>query len=163
MNDSFDLLRECRGRMVVVDTNILVLWMVGRTEVNFIQKFKRTQQFDDSDFNLLAKTLKVFSSVATTPNILTEVSNLCGQMGEPARSLVFKTISEEIKLLGEHYLPSRDLTESEDFLPLGLTDTAIARLGTENRVILTDDWRAAGRLEARGAKVINFNHLRNYS
>ena len=53
---------------------------MGNFQPARITTFKRTQQFVEEDFQLLRLLLGYFDKIITTPNILTEVSNLAGHL-----------------------------------------------------------------------------------
>lgn len=150
---------HCR-KGILVDTNLLLLYFVGLLDRNQVQRFKRTQQYTAEDHKTLLAFLRRFDKIMTTPNILTEVSNLSGQFGEPIRSDYFKAFSRGISLLKEHYVESSRSAEAEHFVPMGLTDTAILGLAAAGHLVLTDDFPLAQRLQKAGADVINFNHVR---
>jgi len=80
------LIHRYRSRGVLVDTNILLLHFVSDYDRELVPRFKRTATFAVDDYDLLIKLLTRFNSVVTTPNVLSEVSNLAGQLGEPANS-----------------------------------------------------------------------------
>ncbi len=145
---------------ILVDTNILLLYFVGSFDQNLIPRFKRTLQFTIEDFEMLLTLLQPFNKVITTPNILTEVSNLSGQLGEPARGRYFQTLAEKIALMEEHYVESRDASTQEEFINVGLTDTGIGKLSKDGYLVLTDDFQLSQSLQKKGIDVINFNHIR---
>lgn len=62
-------------RGLVIDSNLLILLLVGMTAKQSISSFKRTRMYSPEDFDLLVDFTKPFNKL-TTPNILTEVSNL---------------------------------------------------------------------------------------
>ena len=91
MKEYLDSLLEKHKRGgIVIDTNILLLLVVGAYNPNEITQFKRTQKFIPEDYFTLRKLLKLYATVLTTPNILTEVSNLAGQMKEHLKKDCFK-------------------------------------------------------------------------
>ena len=53
-----------------------------------------------------------------------------------------------------------ELIERDEFNALGLTDTAIAQLSAE-AIVITVDFRLAGKIEAMGGNALNFNHYRS--
>ena len=71
-----------RWEGLLIDSNLLLLLFVGLRDRDRIQKFKRTAQFTIRDFERLAAFIRRFKEVVTTPSILTEVSNLLGQLPE---------------------------------------------------------------------------------
>ena len=154
------LILRYRTRGIIVDTNILLLYFLGRFQPQEIPRFKRTQQFSREDYGTLLLLLRKFEKLLTTPNILTEVNSLSSQMGEPLRSLYFTRFASEIALVEERYIESWRAAELSQFVKLGLTDTGILRLAQGSHLVLTDDFPLAQSLQALGIDVINFNHIR---
>lgn len=74
------LLIEYRTEGVVADTNLLLLYVVGAHDPERIGRFPRTDTYTEDDFDLLERLLGYFETAVTTPPILTEVSNLLGQL-----------------------------------------------------------------------------------
>jgi rRNA-processing protein FCF1 len=149
-----------RTKGIIVDANLLLLYFVGRYDPHLIEKFKRTSHYTLDDFDLLANILSCFSFIVTTPNVLTEVSNLSGHLPESARLAYFKEFRKQILVLEERYLPSRVVCEKAHFERVGLTDSVIADLSENKHLVLTDDVGLAVLLENQGIDVINFAHVR---
>jgi hypothetical protein len=156
------LVSRYRRSGVVVDTNILLLYFMGRFAPDQITRFKRTASlFNTEDFALLVVLLDQFERLLTTPTILAEVSNLSASLGEPLRTTYFEKLKKEISLLEEHFTRSTDAVESECFIRLGLTDAAIHALARQNaNLVLTADFDLYYFLLSKELDVINFNHLR---
>lgn len=147
---------------IIVDANLLLLYFVGRHNPMRIQKHKRTSDYTSDDLLLLVRLLARFARIVVTPTVLAEVSNLIGQVGEPLRSELMNALGEEIQVLSEEYLPSREAANVGFFPQLGLTDSAIYLVARDGLLVLTTDWRLGGLLEARGVAVVNFNHIRPF-
>ena len=161
MTDSLlDLIQVYHSRGVLVDTNILLLYFVGKFDPERITRFKRTRQFSVDDYRLLVRLLDRFKRIVTTPNVLSEVSSFSGQLGEPLRSKYYLDFARGIATLDEHYVASAAAARRGEFSRLGLTDCAIVHLATDKYLVLTDDFRLAQFLEKAGVDVLNFNHLR---
>lgn len=154
------LILRYQSKGLLVDTNLLLVYFVGLYDPERIRKFKRTMAFSVDEFLLLAKLLTLFKTLVTTPNILTEVSNLSGQLPEYLRSLFYKDLASRISTLEEHYNPSAKVSSLAHFGRLGLTDSGIVDLVKDNYLVLTDDLRLVGYLQNMGIDVINFNHIR---
>jgi hypothetical protein len=60
----------------------------------------------------------------------------------------------------EVYGEAKTLIQRDEFNALGLTDTGMAHL-SEEAVIITVDYRLAGKIEAIGRNALNFNHYRS--
>jgi len=119
--------------------------------------------YTEEDYSTLVNFLGHFEKVVTTPNILTEVSNLSGQLGltENLKQSYFEKFASGITLLlTEHYLSSAEIARMQEFKRFGLTDAGVVRLARGNYLVLTDDFRLSGYLKKAGVDVLNFNHIR---
>jgi hypothetical protein len=149
-----------RSDKLLLDTNLLILLVIGLTDSTQIERFKRTRAYTRTDYELLRDFVNGYGALVTTPNVLTETSNLAGQLAEPLRGRVLAVLAGFISGAEERYYASRALTEERVYLQLGLTDTAVKRAAGERVSILTDDLPLYGRLASEGAEVFNFHHLR---
>jgi hypothetical protein len=150
-----------RLRGVLLDTNILLLYLVGSFDQKRIARFKRTLAYSAEDYGLLLALLMRFRRIVTTPHILSEVNSLAGQFGEPARAGLFELFARIIgDLLAEEYVASAAAAGIAQFPRLGLTDSGILCLVKDKYLVLTDDLKLCGHLEKAGIDVLNFNHLR---
>jgi rRNA-processing protein FCF1 len=148
-------------RGLLIDSNLLLLLFVGQYDPTRIQKFKRTDQFTIRDYELLADYIEQFKEVVTTPSVLTEVSNLLGQLPENLRYYFWQHFARGLKNLHECYTPSQQLGDEKAFPKFGLTDMAILRAASGEYRVLTDDLRLTQYLLSENIDVINFNHLRS--
>ncbi|NJO66187.1 MAG: hypothetical protein HC832_00945 [Leptolyngbyaceae cyanobacterium RM1_405_57] len=160
MNEIESLFSRYRQRGVLVDTNILLLYFVGTTNRERISRFNRTQNFVPEDYDLLLQILGYFQTVATTPNILTEVSSLANQLGEPERSKCFAVFAQSISAFEETYLESKGIVTDQQFTKFGLTDCGILSFAKDQYLVLTDDLRLANYLQRQGVDTVNFNNIR---
>ena len=160
MSEIDRLIQRYKQAGILVDTTILLLYFIGAYDQDLIPKFKRTRQFTVEDHAILIRLLDLFDKIVTTPNILTEVSNLSGQLGEPKKSEYFKKFSSGISLLEEEYVASKDVADMQEFVRFGLTDTGIVYLTRGKYLVLTDDFRLSQYLQSAEVDVINFNHIR---
>jgi hypothetical protein len=161
MNDEIQrlVIRYAR-KGLLIDTNILLLYFIGSYDQGLISSFKRTLQFTVEDFNLLLLLLQMFERLVTTPSILTEISDLSGQLGEPARTTYFYSFAEQLALMEEHYIASREIAAQDEFIKIGLTDASIFKLAKGKYLVLTDGFRLSQSLLRKEIDVINFNHIR---
>ena len=161
MTDTLPTLSKYYAKGILIDTNILLLYLVGSINKERITKFKRTNQFIPEDYSLLLELFKNFQKVVTTPNILTEVNSLANQLGEPERSQCLNTFASLISLFDEEYLDSTSISNYELFSRFGLTDCGIILLAKDKYLVLTDDLKLHLYLKSLGIDTINFNNLRN--
>jgi len=146
---------------VILDSQLLVLLVVGVTSRKYIGKHKRLSAYTADDFDLLCDYLTHFQSIVATPNTLTETSNLLRQIGDPIRSEIltmFRLLSCE--QAEERYVTSISVMDTLEFVRLGLTDSALLMVATESHHLLTADFDLYLAATQRGLDAVNFNHLR---
>lgn len=162
MNDYAALLLEkYRARGVLIDTNLLLVYLIGSFDRTLFGRLSRLENYSEADFDLLVRLVAQFPAIVTTPHILTEVSNL-------AMNAVYRNKHEDllaqfsamIKLLVEESLASAQLSDKPLFIQFGIADTAIEHLSRDKYLVVSDDLRFVARLESEGVDVLNFNHIR---
>jgi len=145
---------------VVLDTNLLVLFLIGRTRRGLIASHKRLAAFTERDYDALEEIVGRFQIVATTPNVLTEMSNLCdGLTGEDKNKYLAAAINH-VNIVDEQYVPSRDVIASIAFSQFGLSDAVLSEIAVRHFLILTVDGSLYHFLMTLSLPVLNFNHLR---
>jgi len=153
---------DWRSRDLFVDANVLVLYLVGNLDPSLIGKHKRTNQFGVEDYRLLDDFLRQFKRLVTTPNVLTEASNMVAQIGgQETVARLRVVLGRIVEALDEQYVPSTQASKVEELRRLGLTDAALLLLAKEDRLlVLTDDRNLYDSLQRQGIAAINFHHLR---
>ena len=149
-----------RKKGVLVDANLLLLLVVGDIDVSLIPRFKRTRMFVMEDHALLSRLLKFFARIVTTPNILTEVSNLGSQLKDDRKPVFASSLQSTIDVLDEQYIQSHEVAETREFSRFGLTDAGILRLAKHRMLVVTTDFPLSQYLASKGGDVLNFNHIR---
>ena len=159
MLDAAALIDKHRAKGVLVDTNLLVLFLVGRVNRQRILNFKRTGDFTIEDYDLLLRLIDWFGKLIATPHVLSQVSDLTDLTGGELTEIreLFKVLVENIE---ESYDPSRLLVGDPVFGRLGLTDAAIATVCCRGFLVLTADAQLHVALQERGIDALNFNHIR---
>ena len=153
-----------REKGILIDSGLLLLLFVGLCDRGRIQTFKRTKMFTESDFDLLQGIVRRFDLLVTTPNILTEVSNLLGQLPDNLHAQYFATFARSLQEgVNEYYIPSGQLALQDHFPRLGLTDIGIIEQARNGNLVLTVDLSLYNRLCELGVDAINFNHFRESS
>lgn len=154
------LLSKYRAGGILIDTNILLMILVGAYNPDRIPSFKRTAAYTVADFHLAVKLVQYMANVITTPSILAEVSNLSGQLDSKERFEYFSSFGWQIQKLLGIYVESVDVVRTDEFLRLGLTDAGIVELARRGRLVLTDDLPLFHRLMSMELPTLNFNHIR---
>ena len=160
------LLAKYAQKGILVDTNVLLLYLVGILDTSLIARFKRTQNrgYTEQDFRLVQNLLSLFRQVVTTPQILAELSNLSMQMKDPLLTRYFKHAVCVFRGMREEYVDKDTVLASERLalLPqIGYTDlTMIEAARKSGYLVLTDDFKAAAFLQNANCDVINLNQIR---
>ncbi len=99
------LIQKHKSKGILIDTNLLLLYIVGLANVRQIRDFGRTSQFTTDDFETVNIVVKLFDrKIITTPHILTQVSDLIG------RNYEFRLL---LKLIVEKFVVQEISTESK--------------------------------------------------
>jgi len=149
---------------LLLDTNLLVLLVIGQYDPKRINGHKRLQSYTSEDYYLLLGFMSLFRTFATTPNILTEVSNLLEgdsyQYG-PVLAIVPQLLAGfGFVELHEPSIPIMS-KRNKEFLKFGLSDVVSCSALEQNYLFLTDDLRLCYYLENNGLSARNFNHIRS--
>src|SRR6266481_5074076 len=80
--DAAALIAKHRSKGALVDSNLLVLFLVGMVNKRRILDFKRTQDFTIDDFELLKRLITWFGKLIATPHVLSQVSDLSDLTGQ---------------------------------------------------------------------------------
>lgn len=147
-------------RRLIIDTNLLLLLVIGSTADNLIAKHKRTRAFTQGDLVLLERFMSGFREIVVTPGILAEVSNLSAQIGEPLRTSVMETVGCLVARVSENHVPGISVVDSRCFIRLGLVDASILEVYQEGDHLLTDDLDLWIEAVTSGKVATNFSHLR---
>lgn len=147
-------------KSVVLDTNLLLLLIVGTLDRQLIAKHKRTRKFTPDDYDLLLRFLSRYASIAVTPNVVTETSNLLRQTTEDTARRLLTVLARLLPRCAERFVASTDATAVPGFLFLGITDAAILYSPPHDSVLLTDDLPLFLQASRLGQTVVNFTYLR---
>lgn len=158
-----DLLQRHANSGVLIDTNILILLVLGSYDKKQIEVFKRTRVFVVEDYDTLVSFVGHFAQIITTPNIITEASNILGQLPENIKFGAFNKLKDLIYILKEEYVTSKNASSSPEFIRFGVTDATILAVSQVPYLVLTDDFRLSQYLQSKGVDVINFNHIRTFN
>lgn len=160
MLDARALIEKHQGQGVLVDTNLLVLFLVGAVNKQRIPEFKRTQNYTIEDFHLLRKLMSWFGNLIATPHVLSQVSDLADLPGRELREIrqMFKSVV--VGQIKESYDRSEVLVADPMFERHGLADAAIATVCSRGILVLTSDVELQLALQRRSVDALNFNHVR---
>lgn len=147
---------------VAIDSNLLLLLVVGMTNREYVSKHKRLREFTLEDYDLLQDQLAVATDIIVTPNTLTETSNLIDHIADPARSQIYSKFRDLLRLPEAKEIHVTGISASERIeLPrLGLTDCALLEVCDAGTPLITVDLKLFLAAIGKGGQALNFNHLR---
>lgn len=149
---------------IIIDTQLLVLLIVGNASTEIIKRHKRVHpKYDEQAYDLLRTTLGRATRIVVTPNVLAETSNLIRQTAEPDRTSVMTAFHALFGKFEEMHVPGEIASTNGTFFRLGLTDAALLEVGDGSSLLLTDDFDLYMAASHAGRQVMNFNHAREAS
>lgn len=151
---------------VLIDTNLLLLYLVGLFSEEAISQSKRLSSYNINDYRLLKSFLDGLPKILITTNIATEISNLIDFKGDSLkRFYAIFDIFLQLPQVEKIHLESKLISSRNDFSIYGLTDAGINSLA-KKYLILTDDSRLyayyCGNICTSpdpNTEIINFYHI----
>ena len=127
-------------KAAVIDTQLLVLLIVGLADRAFIRRHRRLAPvYAEAQFDALCGMLASAPSLVCTAHVLTETSNLLRQIADPMRSQIMAAFKRFIDSADERHVQGARAAEHPLFVRLGLTDAAILSLDPKEVQVLTVD------------------------
>jgi hypothetical protein len=158
--DRFD--NNARAKGILIDSNLIVLLIVGSVNRERIPFFKRTSSYAPMDWDVLTGILEQIPRRYAIPHVLSEVSTLTDMKG-PERALARDKLRGWISLVQEVPISSLDACGSPYYQRLGLTDAALSLAAKElGCSVVTSDPDLYIALSAEGTAVVKFEDLRKF-
>lgn len=153
------LAQKFRKKGILIDTNLLVLFLVGSYDETMVGS-KRTTNYVVEDYRNLQKFIIGFEKHFYTPNILTEITNLTDSINSEPNFSFFLHVKYVLNNFKEDSVSSDEIMELKSFLKFGLTDAVNCKL-SDKYLVLTDDLKLYSYLANQDLPAINFNHIRD--
>ncbi|ADW68354.1 hypothetical protein AciX9_1292 [Granulicella tundricola MP5ACTX9] len=155
------LIERFAGRGVLIDTNLLLLYAIGKYDPDILSResFDRVATYSIEDYQLLGNLISLFRQKVTTPYVLAEVSNWIGYLARAQEVECLRGLIDSLDTFTELQVDSFELGKDASFPFLGLTDMALAAYANDY-LIVTDDARLIFHLNELGREALNINHLR---
>ena len=143
-----------------IDTNLLVLLLVGSVDRDLVARHRRTRNFFPEDYDRLTAMIDSLDRVFVTPNTLTETSNLLNESGDRRLMTQLGLLTQQAV---EVYVASQEAANSGVFNRLGLTDAVLLEAISVSRPLITVDFDLYGAALAKGDNVaFNFTHWQSW-
>ncbi|WP_132544443.1 hypothetical protein [Rhodovulum euryhalinum] len=148
-------------KRLLLDTNLLVFWIVGNLDGSRIGG-RRLEAFEPQHLGRLNEIVRQFHRHVSTPNILTEASNLIGSGKQQLCPGGAEALGAYIRSLDEVFVPSVETLSEPFYAHLGLADAGVICLGRRGDFVLTGDGPLYGMMVGHGVPVQNFWHGVNF-
>lgn len=147
--------------MIVIDTNALIVLIIGSMDVGLLKSHKRTSIYEEEDFYNLLEVVHDIRELLVLPNVWTETDNLLNDFSGNYKYPYILKLTELLKATCEKYIESIDATLSESFFDLGLTDSLILDCAKDCKMLITSDSKLSDYATARNIKVYDMVRARN--
>jgi rRNA-processing protein FCF1 len=147
--------------MILIDTNALIILILGQIDTRLIDTHKRTSIYEEQDYYDLISVIVDIENLIVLPNVWTEVDNLLNGFNGEHKYQYITEITKIIKSTSEQFLSSLSGVNSESFFNLGLTDSLLLNLAKECELLITSDSGLSDYALAYGIKVFDIVKNRN--
>jgi len=145
---------------VLFDTNLLVLLIAGTIKPALVGTHRRLRAFSDQDYQNLSAIAARYAEHVSTPNILTEASNLLGSSDQEMFPGAGVALANYCARLREIYVPSEAVMSEGVYLRFGLADAGIVDVALRHRIhVMTAEYALHGILVRSGGTSVNLRHL----
>lgn len=146
--------------MILIDTNALIVLLVGLIDVRLIKSHRRTKFYEAKDFYDLINVIGSLETLVVLPNVWTETDNLLNNFPGDKYSYI-NTITNLIKSTSEKFIDSLKATECDCFYDLGLTDSLLLEYSKQCKLLVTSDSQLSDYAIAYGVQVYDMVKNRN--
>lgn len=145
--------------MVILDSNSLLVLIVGLIDPNLFKNHSRTSIYEKEDLKLL---IGDYSQLIVLPNIWTEVDNLLNKsFSKNYKDSYVKNIRHVVENSTEKYLQSSKAFKNYYFYKLGISDSLILEIALECEYLISSDSDLSDIARANGIKVYDLVEIRN--
>jgi len=145
---------------LLLDTNVLVLWIAGSIDPSLVGQHRRLREFDDLDLEIINALALQSADHVSTPHVLAETSNFLGSGPQEMVKGGGAALTGYIGFLSEIHIPAKTIASTPAMVALGLTDAGILQLADEKTCVVSMDFHLCNRLSQRGVQATNPRHLR---
>ncbi len=147
--------------MVLIDSNALIVLMIGLIDIRLFKNHKTTSIYDEQDFIDLTTVIERMERLVVLPNVWTEVDNLLNNFGGNYKYLYIQQLTKAITITNERYVEAVTATNHYAFSDIGLTDTLLLHVAMKHELLITSDSRLSDYATAAGIQVYDVVKNRN--
>lgn len=153
---------------LIVDTNLLILFLIGKYDIDLVENCRLTSKYHKDDYELLCRIMQLFKKLIITPHIVAEISNLSKNELKDQKLAAYVSVfinflntpSLEEKYVGIEKFFGVEIKLISYF---GFTDMAIYELSKDSKLpFITDDDRFY-QFSCNKTPCIKFQHIKNAS
>lgn len=148
---------------LIVDTNVMLLFIVGKYDLDYIENFpfKRTARYSKEDFEKLRNVFSHFKKIIITPHILTELFHLSKKAHGYKIEEYFNVFISILLQFNEINVDKNIILKTPNLHKFGITDLAILSLARDKRyLVFTDDNKLSGLLKSKNIDSISIDVMR---
>lgn len=146
--------------MMVIDTNALVLLIIGLIDKSMILRHKRTSDYSIDDFNQLMLLIASPSMLIAPTNVWSEVDNLLNKFKGSHKSEYYLLLKKLIIETTEEYIMTQSIMETKAFQSIGVTDSILLELSIKTGRLITSDYDLTNIARNKGVRVYNLHEER---
>ncbi|MBI5364912.1 MAG: hypothetical protein HZA53_17170 [Planctomycetes bacterium] len=155
------LVDEYRGRPMLVDSNLLVVLLIGLWRPDLLGGRATGDEYRREDFEFLARLLESARPWIVTPHILTEADNRIERVGINLAPNARAFVGRFLDRLEETRPRASRIVEEHGFARLGLADGAIIRVARKHAcLVVTSDHALSTELGRLDLPVLYYPELR---
>lgn len=147
--------------MKLIDTNALVVLILGTIDVRLISTHRRTSIYEVQDYLDLVQVVGELSELVVLPNVWTETDNLLNGSLPRRKWEYISVVKQVVAKTTERFLSTQTAVNSSAFFTLGITDSLLLHYGAQCDLLITSDSALSDLAIAKGIKVFDVVANRN--
>lgn len=148
---------------LLVDTNVMLLFIVGKYDLDYIENFpfRRTAHYSKEDFEKLLNVFSRFKKIIITPHTLTELYHLSEKVHSFKIEEYFNVFINVLLGFDEIYVDKNIILETPNLHKFGVADFAILSLASDKKyLVLSDDYKLSGLLRSKNIDSLSIYDVR---
>ena len=170
LDDIRRYIRKYQPDGLIVDTNILILFLVGSYDINQIEKLKvlnnSDKKYSIDDFKLLKELFEYFKKIIIIPQVIAELSNLSitgGGVNGNKLNDYLQIVIKFLKRAEERHQQTNCLWGMELSVigKYGFTDMTLFELSKQTKMQILTDEMPLYVYSQNKIPIIKFGHIKN--
>ena len=141
--------------MKLIDTNALIVVVLGMINPKLVNTHPRTSIYEEQDFLDIINFIGEMENLIVLPNVWTEVDNLIENFKGNYRYKHLTNVVSLIEKTTEKFIPTVQATRSECFSYLGITDSVLFECAKNSDALISSDSKLSDFARAYGIHVFD--------